>query len=450
MIIIVHSETNDANIQNNFGMSEYSYYFVLKEFWPVLERLGVVVRVGNPTHDVDPIFRSAQKHGLPCVFLSFAPPHQTPVDLACPTIPVFAWEFDKIPDETWFGERRNDWRYVLGNLGRAITHSNFAVETVRAAMGPDFPVVSIPAPVWDRFSVLSRRLRMRSDWRVVNFDLVGSIIDTRSADLFAYSPERAAQPRTEPWPHERPMRPISVQIPVDGVVYTSVFNPYDGRKNWFDMLSAFCWALRDMEDATLVLKTSHRDPGPIFAAIMENLYKLTPFKCRVLLVHAFLGDADYEKLVSATTYIVNTSHGEGQCLPLMEFMSCGRPAIAPRHSSMLDYVDETNAFLVSSSREPGYWPHDPRLAYRTFRYRINFESLVAAYRESYRVATEEPQRLAKMSERAAAALERHCSQEVVRDRLQAVLDSATAGSPLHVEEHAPALPDRPKRRVQVS
>jgi hypothetical protein len=88
---------------------------------------------------------------------------------------------------------------------------------------------------------------------------------------------------------------------------------------------------------------------------------------------------------------------------------------------MIDYIDESNAFILKSSVEPSFWPHDPRLAYRTQRHRINFESLVAAYRESYRVAKEEPQRYARMSEHATATLERHCSEEVILEKLRAFL-----------------------------
>ena len=44
------------------------------------------------------------------------------------------------------------------------------------------------------------------------------------------------------------------QVVVDGVVYVSVFNPLDGRKNWHHLITAFCWAFRDTSDATLVLK----------------------------------------------------------------------------------------------------------------------------------------------------------------------------------------------------
>ena len=97
MLIIIHSETNKSNIEQNLGRPEYSYYFVLKEFRPVLERLGQVIEVSNPDELVDRLYFDCQSRGEDCVFLSFSPPHRTPIHYACPTIPVFAWEFSTFP-----------------------------------------------------------------------------------------------------------------------------------------------------------------------------------------------------------------------------------------------------------------------------------------------------------------------------------------------------------------
>lgn len=101
MLIIIHSETNKSNIQQNLGRPEYSYYFVLKEFRPVLERLGQVIEVSHPDELVDRLYFDCLSRGEDCVFLSFSPPHRTPIHYACPTIPVFAWEFSTIPTESW-------------------------------------------------------------------------------------------------------------------------------------------------------------------------------------------------------------------------------------------------------------------------------------------------------------------------------------------------------------
>ena len=63
----------------------------------------------------------------------------------------------------------------------------------------------------------------------------------------------------EPAPIDYPDTTGQVETEVDGVIYVSVFNPQDGRKNWHRLITAFCWAFREIDDATLVLKITHND-----------------------------------------------------------------------------------------------------------------------------------------------------------------------------------------------
>lgn len=425
MLIIIHSETNKTTIRQNLGRPEYSYYFVLKEFRPLLEEIGQVVEVSDPDELVDRLYHDCRKRGEPCVFLSFSPPHRTPIHHACPTIPVFAWEFSTLPSETWHGEPRHDWRHVLRHSGRAITHSSFTVDVVRAAMGRDYPVLSVPAPVWDRFANRASQQAGRPEARDVRLHLDGLLVDSRQLDLADHAdPEPSAEVLALP---DRAAK--QVELSLDGVIYTSVFNPYDGRKNWQDMISAFCATFRDEPDATLVLKLTHHNVGEALADMLHHLYKNQSYRCRIVLIHGYLADPDYERLVEATSYVVNTSYGEGQCLPLMEFMSSGKPAVAPRNTAMIDYIDADNAFIVDSSEEATAWPHDPRAAYRTLRYITDWESLCRAYRASFEVARQEPERYARMSAHASASLERFCSRKLAVERLRRFLDEAAQGDP---------------------
>ena len=273
MLILIHSETNKSTIAQNLGRSEYSYYFVLKEYRPVLERLGRVVEITDPDEQVDRLYLEALGRGEECVFLSFSPPHRTPMHYACPTIPVMAWEFSTIPNEVWCNEPRHDWRTVLRAAGGAITHSSYTVNAVRDAMGADYPVSAIPAPVWDRFAERRQQHQPQSLAHPIKLKMKGSLVDSRQLDLRAFGP-----------PHLRQGKGIDFDAPVrerelvlDGVVYTSVFNPGDGRKNWEDMLSAFCVSFREVEDATLVLKLTYHDAEEALTDILHHLYKNQPY-----------------------------------------------------------------------------------------------------------------------------------------------------------------------------
>lgn len=376
-----------VDAESALGTADYSYEFVLRQFLTALgDRCS---RVRRP-----------EDAATGSVLMSFAPPHRTPEVPGVRVIPVFAWEFDRLPDEQFGGDPQSDWRVPLARCGAAITHSSFAVEVTRAAMGSTYPVVSLPAPLWDAHMGPAR----------AEPPLVGGLVVTGIiADSASDDPADAGTGTTH--------------IKWRGPTFTAVLNPEDGRKNWPDLVSAFVFALRDRSDATLVIKVVHRDAERGVAPIAAALRRLGDFACRVVLVQAFLPDADYRHLVAGSTFAVNASRGEGQCLPLMEFMSAGVPAIAPDHTAMADYVSSDNAFVVPSGREPSAWPQDPRLLFTCHRRAIDWGALVAAYRSAYRVATTDPAQYSAMSAAAIAATRSYCSIETVLAGLDGFLQA---------------------------
>lgn len=74
MLFLIYSATDSSSIESSLGLPEYSYYFVLKEFRPMLEKLGRVQVVKSPETEVDAIYDSCLASGEDCVFLSFSPP----------------------------------------------------------------------------------------------------------------------------------------------------------------------------------------------------------------------------------------------------------------------------------------------------------------------------------------------------------------------------------------
>lgn len=425
MIFAVYAGENDESIKNNLGMPDYSYYFVMKSYLPVLAKMGSVFIVNSLAQDsalLEQLNQECCEAGEKFIFLSFTPPHITGVSSAVPSVTVFAWEYSTIPQEAWGGDIQHDWRYALRQQGRAITHSQYAVAAVREAMGDSFPVVSVPAPIWDTFAnkfqpAAATSARARAGTRIRYH---GCLLDSRALDLEDLSIDerddvlaRAVADKLSPDDHE---------VSLEGVIYTSVMNPIDGRKNWTDMVWAFCWAFREHEDATLLIKVTHYDVHRVWTQFIREFYKLQPFKCRVVLLHGFLEQEAYDDLIAATSYVVNCAYGEGQCLPLMEYMSAGIPAIAPNHTAMADYINGDNAFIVKSSYEWIHWPHDPRLNFRAFRYRIDWESLYHGYLSSYDIAINAPEKYRAMSGSASRDLRGYCSRKLAISRLATFFD----------------------------
>ncbi|WP_415753902.1 glycosyltransferase [Pseudomonas leptonychotis] len=515
MKFLVYSQVTAEQIAASLGLPEYSYYFVLRDFLPVLQQLGDVLVIEHPEVEVDPLYDAARATGERCLFLSFSPPQKTPLGLRCPTIPVFAWEFSSIPSEHWLDELNQNWRYVLQACGQGISHSGLTVQAVKVELGEAFPIVSIPSPVWDKFQSLREQPGALPLHRCIRIQVrSGVVLDTHDVALEPYMPgpdavakavaaARALKPTDSQaqtqadtpvaqhspqqsrlqitrrylgeWylrvlrellpglPGSKPAQPAasaSVELVIEdgglrleprnqvepsslpksgvkpltpewslnecnfelsGVVFTSLFNPYDGRKNWVDMLTAFCAAFKDTADATLVFKLGHHEYQSALNDMLMCMARMPKFKCRVVLLQGFLDKAEFDSLIRASAFVVNASHGEGQCLPLMEFLSCGKPAIAPRHSAMLDYIDEEVAFIVESWLDATAWSHDPRLAYRTLRHQIDWSSLERSYRAAYHCAVHEPERYARMSATAIQRMHGHCSQAVTAQKLRQFL-----------------------------
>jgi hypothetical protein len=207
-------------------------------------------------------------------------------------------------------------------------------------------------------------------------------------------------------------------LSLEGITYTSVFNPQDGRKNWEQMITAFCWTFRQQENATLILKMTHNNYLTFLGRLLASYAKMSPFKCRVVAVHGFLTDEQYQTLIQSTHFVVNTSTAEGQCLPLMEFMGQGIPAVAPSHTAMADYIDRDNAFVIDASLYPTNWPQDERKAISTMAYQINWDSLCSAFEDSYHLATHDASGYRDMQINCITAIERCAGTLQVEEKIR--------------------------------
>lgn len=471
MKFLVHAQVDQGSIKKRLGSADYSYYFLLRAFSDVLSDLGEVIPLSDPTQASE-IYARCQEEGEPCVLLSFAPPHKTPLGLACPTVPVFAWEYPNIPEciqeASWMHDPRNDWRYVFHRTGRAIALSTHTVDAVQRSMGAQYPVVAIPSPMRTTHRLATGRqpcgpasmTTLRVHGRVVDsacmrldpealinpVDEDGTVFRSDDFQHLADGSSGLTAPLGMDWTrtlaakseNDPSVLEPDEQWPVDcgwdlpqlaatrldlrGVVYAAVLTPEVGRKNWMDLITAFCWTFRDTPEATLVLKIAGTDLLLYHRQLIMLLTKLSPMKCRVIAIQGYISDEDYQALISATTYYVNTSLCEGLCLPLVEFLSAGIPAIAPNNTAMADYISDDIAFVVASYPGlPTVWPHGDLEVTCTSTHQLDWQSLASAYQRSFDVASEQPQRYADMSIRANGAMHSYCGTETVKRQLQRFL-----------------------------
>lgn len=692
-LFLAYAEFNSRSIREGLGKADYSYYFVLQRYMPLMEEFGEVEVLDAPP--TDDLVRRRKASGKQVYFLSFTPPDKAVQLSECPVIPVFAWEYSSIPDETFTGPG-DDWVSILRSSAGAITHSSHALAVLREQVGPDLPCASIPAPLWEDFDELRARRVAAAPGGLSAMNLAGTVIDSASYDISntAVKPRRTGSnneaeplrpkwngqllamplrkggaddratligfndredwgvwtrsgfpwmmlqetvqgeieldievcgyaenvgkplyielgearacillsetlrrhrlrmqvdspssfltfqgvgPRAEgmpdprdigiglslleirrpggvgnadleldlragadgnsivahgfhpaeaqgrwtaqPWcllelprsvagelalsieffhSFQQPGTPVRLSLggvdvelevaegastvhcrlgrvaatdflvidgaslqpsgnpedsrqlglgiagisllrdsaptavspppaedrtqPTGTILYTAVLNPNDGRKNWEDIVTAFVYAFRETSDATLLIKIASQDMSLFFEDIFTFFMELHPFDCRLVFLQGYLDDKQYRDMVANTHFIVNASRGEGQCLPLMEFMSSGVPAIAPGNTAMGDYLDAGCGFLVRSSPELTYWPHDPRQVYRTCWHRIDWESLRDAFIASRNCWNGRRRHYGRMGRAAAESQRLYCGLERARESLRVLLE----------------------------
>lgn len=218
-----------------------------------------------------------------------------------------------------------------------------------------------------------------------------------------------------------PARPLSIS----GLVYTSIFNLSDRRKNVEDMLSAFLLAFQDRPDVTLVLKLA-TNPVREFHEVQLFRYIHNSLgirhRCRLVVITDYLSDEQMVRLTRATTYYLNASRAEGACLPLQEALAAGRPALAPAHTAMSDYMDDKVGFVLETHPEPTYWPHDPQRGFETYWNRLVWTDLHDQLLESAEVALNDRQRYEEMGRTAQARLQEMASCEAACKALNQAID----------------------------
>src|SRR6185312_2597401 len=91
----------------------------------------------------------------------------------------------------------------------------------------------------------------------------------------------------------RRLYPPLPTLELSGVVYTAILNPFDARKNWQDLLSGFLLALKDRDDAMLVVKlvVSAEWEAEALADILA-FYRSTGLshRCKLAFVTAYLSE----------------------------------------------------------------------------------------------------------------------------------------------------------------
>ena len=452
-VILLSSYGTGAQNGKNLGVPGYSHDIVMQLYAPLLESWGEVIPVSDPWNNLETAIVDARAKGLDPVHLSIIPCQDAYLSPNAPNVLMPAWEFPDIPDHDFGDNPQNDWTKVAKQCDALIVSGPFTSNAFRKS-GVDVPIHHVQVPTPESYFELET-------WRADQ---------TQSIDCAAYSfqpDEPTVIPMPIAAPHKKPKKGLKKvgqtierilrnqvrsmvneelylkvsnrfkqakkinmlpkefevdSLDLSGVVYTSIFNPKDGRKNWQDLLTSFLVALGDKEDATLVVKLVTRDRVAVANFLRFYRRRAIDHRCRVVVTSQYLTDEQLVELTEASTYYIQTTKAEGNCLPLMNFLAAGRPGISPCHSAISDYFDGDIGFVAESHPEPAAWPHDPLLRTRSTWGRLVWTSMVDQIRESYQVAKEYPETYDEISLRSRERLKDWASPESVQARLIDALD----------------------------
>ncbi len=414
------------------GNADYSYAFVLKALAPALEVLGTWRTIPQPESSLAYQGAREESAGARALHLMVQPPQNGYLTPALPNVLFPFWEFPEIPDRDFGYDTRQNWKRIASRADLILTACQFTAEAFRNA-GVPCPVEVVPVPLapevfevpaWDpshRWTIDCRHVvwggvKAGADvtldhsqyhshstalastvpkWKRVLKRVYGKLngiykrhvlrwISLEAAEILFQAKNKLLR-KANAGPTLLP----SHEFTLDGLVYTSIFNMGDRRKNIDDMLSGFLIAFQDRADVTLVLKLA-TNPEREFHELKELRHRYERLNlehaCRVVVMTDYLTDEQMNDLLRATTYYVNTSKAEGACLPLQQALAAGRPALAPRHTALLDYIDEEVAFVLGSHAEPTFFPHDPEPRFETSWHRLVWTDLRDRLRESAEVA----------------------------------------------------------------
>lgn len=462
--ILLSSYGTGANKGKNLGVPGYSHDIVMQLYVPLLSKWGEVITVENPHEHLETAITDARSNGLDPIHLSVIPCQDAYLSPNAANVLMPAWEFPDIPDHPFAGKPENDWT-IVSNSASALMVSGPFTENAFRRSGVTTPIhfVQVPTPE-DYFQIPVRDCGEVKTIQCKGFSF------TNSAETFEELSEASESAAQDIDSHVGPLtvrrvgkkaekfvrqssrriigrkhyRSISKRIrrlrgvddlmpearfdelELSGVVYTSIFNPNDGRKNWQDLLTSFLYALGDKEDATLVIKLVTRDPKTVERVLRYYRGRGIKHHCRVVFISDYLSEEQLCQLTAASSFYIQTTRAEGNCLPLMNYLSAGRPGISPCHSAIGDYFDDEVGLVAESHQEPAAWPHDPRLRMRSTWARLVWPSMVEKIRESYEIATEDPSRYQQLSNNARTRMQSWAGSEAVGQRLIEALDAIRA------------------------
>ena len=424
------SESDPQHLKSFIGRANYSYAYILSGFQTALEAAGYHCEViKNPEYvpDIRPVSAAPVN-----IHLGFYPPDGPRFLKGAYNVLCMAWEFERLKTEleTLSYHSFADPAKMMSRANEIWSISNYGTEAMKRSGVQN--VKTVPTPI-----------------------LAGAKLGRTSHPGFGDIQEFALKLDRISW------RPLAIWPVMQGamneqsinradtllghfadlddesppVIFISIFNVHDFRKQIKPMVEAFADFSRSNPKSYLLLKVSCLDSEildiaySLLGAQISDDGAMTPplVSEKILLTTEVLSREQMNCLYDMASFYICTSHAEGQNLPILESMGRGVVPVSVNHTAMEEYIRADNAVVIPSS----YRPMGPKMTaryglYGIGTYYVNSHEVLAALRVAVGLADEQ---YSNLSSQAVQTVERQFGADPFCASVKSLVERVAALTP---------------------
>lgn len=136
-------------------------------------------------------------------------------------------------------------------------------------------------------------------------------------------------------------------------IFLSILNPFDKRKQFKSMLTAFQLALNQKPNMVLIVKLIIDNQKTVLHNIQELLLVHHEFEGKsdhIIFISETLTDSQMIELSQSANFYLCTSSTEGLNLPMIEAMAQGVVPISSNATAMADYIHVENSIVIDCEK----------------------------------------------------------------------------------------------------
>jgi len=124
------------------------------------------------------------------------------------------------------------------------------------------------------------------------------------------------------------------------------------RKGIDILIKSFVKAFNGNDDVALIIASTHVGPDIVKADVKKYAKEIKGSNYPQILFYPHVTpELHMPSIYRMGHAFINTSRGEGFCLPPIEASACGLPVISCNNTGMSEYLEEDNAFLITNDKQ---------------------------------------------------------------------------------------------------